>query len=155
MRLFSHILNTRTQFGNKILQEKTQLRFNKIHRISLTEFESINWLHTNKNVHHCINARAIRLVNSSNCPFYLMKSLSSPGTVQKTLEILKRTLRRTNTERKLIVHWSLFGWFFDDKLTIHFGRVKTKSIHFPRKRRTKSIRELNIRHREINMKQQA
>ena len=81
--------------------------------------------------------------------------MSSARTVQKTLEILKRTLRRSNTERKLIVHWSLFGWFFDDKLTIHFGRVKTKSILFPRKRRAKNIRELNIRHREMNMKQQA
>ena len=73
MRSFSHILNTRTQLGDKVLQEKTQLRFNEIHRIPLTEFESINWLHTNKNVHHCINARTIRLVNSSNYPFYLNK----------------------------------------------------------------------------------
>ena len=46
-------------------------------------------------------------------------------------------------------------WFADNKLSIHFGDDKTKSILFASKRGTKNIRELNIRYKEINIKQQA
>ena len=46
-------------------------------------------------------------------------------------------------------------WFADNKLSIHFGDDKTKSILFASKRDTKNIRELNIRCKKINIKQQA
>ena len=46
-------------------------------------------------------------------------------------------------------------WFADNKLSIYFGDDKTKSILFASKRGTKNIRELNIRYKEINIKQQA
>ena len=46
-------------------------------------------------------------------------------------------------------------WFADNKLSINFGDDKTKSILFASKRGTKNIRELNIRYKEINIKQQA
>ena len=45
--------------------------------------------------------------------------------------------------------------FLDNKLSIHFGDDKAKSILFASKRRAKNIRKLNIRYREINIKQQA
>ena len=43
--------------------------------------------------------------------------------------------------------------FFDNKLRIHFGKDKTKSILFASKRRTKNIRQLNIKYKDINIKQ--
>ena len=45
--------------------------------------------------------------------------------------------------------------FINNKLCIHFGDDKTKSIVFVIKRRAKNIRKLNIRYKEINTKQQA
>ena len=47
------------------------------------------------------------------------------------------------------------GWFVDNKLSVPFGDDKNKSILFVRKRKTKNIRKLNIRCKEINIKQQA
>ena len=40
-------------------------------------------------------------------------------------------------------------------LSIHFGGDKTKSILFASRRRAKDICKLNIRYKEINIKQQA
>ena len=40
-------------------------------------------------------------------------------------------------------------------LSIHFGDDKTKSILFASRRRDKDICKLNIRYKEINIKQQA
>ena len=45
--------------------------------------------------------------------------------------------------------------FVNNKLCIHFGDDKTKSIVFVSKRRAKNICKLNIRYKEINIKQQA
>ena len=36
-------------------------------------------------------------------------------------------------------------WFVDNKLSIHFGEDKKKSILFASKRRAKNIRQLNIK----------
>ena len=44
-------------------------------------------------------------------------------------------------------------WFVDNKLSIHFGEDKTKSILFASKRRSKNVRQLNIRYNHINIKQ--
>ena len=46
-------------------------------------------------------------------------------------------------------------WFVDTKSSIHFGDDKTKSIPFASKQRAKNIRKLNIRYKEVNIKQQA
>ena len=43
--------------------------------------------------------------------------------------------------------------FLDNKLSIHFGKDKTKSILFACKRRAKNIRQLNIKYKDINIKQ--
>ena len=44
-------------------------------------------------------------------------------------------------------------WFVDNKLSIHFGEDKTKSILFASKRRANNIRQLNVKYKDINIKQ--
>ena len=46
-----------------------------------------------------------------------------------------------------------FDWFVDNKLSIHFGEDKTKSIVFGTNRKIKNIRELDIRRGDIKIKQ--
>ena len=48
---------------------------------------------------------------------------------------------------------NLYDWFVDNKLSIHFGEDKTKFILFASKRRAKNIRQLNIKYKDINIKQ--
>ena len=48
---------------------------------------------------------------------------------------------------------NLCDWFLDNKLSIHFGEDKTKSILFASKRRAKNIRQLDIKYNDINIKQ--
>ena len=48
---------------------------------------------------------------------------------------------------------NLCDWFVDNKLSIHFGEDKTKSILFASKRRAKNICQLNIKYKNINIKQ--
>ena len=48
---------------------------------------------------------------------------------------------------------SICDWFVDNKLSIHFGEDKTKSIIFGSTRKLKSLRELDIRHEDIKIKQ--
>ena len=40
----------------------------------------------------------------------------------------------------------MFDWFVDNKLSIHFGEDKTKSILFASKHKIKSARKLNIKY---------
>ena len=47
---------------------------------------------------------------------------------------------------------NLCDWFVDNKLSIHFGEDKTKSIFFASKWRAKNIRQLNIKYIHINIK---
>jgi len=48
---------------------------------------------------------------------------------------------------------SLCDWFVENKLSIHFGEDKTKSIIFGSNKRLKNLDELDIRHGEIKIKQ--
>ena len=48
----------------------------------------------------------------------------------------------------------LCDWFVDNKLSIHFGEDKTKSIVFGTNRKMKNIRELEIKHGDMKIKQQ-
>ena len=48
---------------------------------------------------------------------------------------------------------NLCNRFVDNKLIIHFGEDKTKSILFASKRTAKNIRQLNIKYKDINIKQ--
>ena len=45
---------------------------------------------------------------------------------------------------------SICDWFVDNKLSIHFGDDKAKSIFFVSNRRAKNICKLNIRYKKIN-----
>ena len=47
---------------------------------------------------------------------------------------------------------NLCNWFVDNKLSIHFGEDKTKSVLFASKRRAKNIRQLYIKYKDINIK---
>ena len=44
-------------------------------------------------------------------------------------------------------------WFVDNKLSINFGEDKTKSIFFASPRKIKSIKKLNIKYQDIEIKQ--
>ena len=48
---------------------------------------------------------------------------------------------------------NICDWFVDNKLSIHFGDDKTKSILFGSKRKLKKIKTLNIRYQGIDIKQ--
>ena len=48
---------------------------------------------------------------------------------------------------------TLFDWFLDNKLNLHFDEDKTKSILFSPKHRLKSIGQIDIFHKDIKIKQ--
>ena len=48
---------------------------------------------------------------------------------------------------------SLCEWFVDNKLSIHFGEDKTKSILFTSKNKLKKVGNLSIHHGDIQIKQ--
>ena len=50
---------------------------------------------------------------------------------------------------------NICDWFVNNKLSIHFGDDRTKLILFASTRRAENIPKLNIRYKEINIKQQA
>ena len=48
---------------------------------------------------------------------------------------------------------NICDWFVDNKVNMHFGEDKTKSILFASKRISKNVRQMNIRYNHINIKQ--
>ena len=48
---------------------------------------------------------------------------------------------------------SLCDWFVENKLSIHFGEDKTKSIVFGSNKKLKNLSELDIRHGDVKIKQ--
>ena len=48
---------------------------------------------------------------------------------------------------------SLCEWYIDNKLSVHFGEEKTKSILFGTKRQLKDQRDLNLKYGDIEIKQ--
>ena len=48
---------------------------------------------------------------------------------------------------------SLCNWFIDNKLSVHFGEEKTKSILFGTKLQLKNQRDLDLRYGDIEIKQ--
>ena len=48
---------------------------------------------------------------------------------------------------------NICDWFVDNKLSIHFGEDKTKSILFASKFKNKNIKKLNIKYGDIQIKQ--
>ena len=47
---------------------------------------------------------------------------------------------------------NICNWFADNKLSIHFGEDKTKSILFASQRKIKNIKKRNIRYQDIEIK---
>ena len=47
---------------------------------------------------------------------------------------------------------NICNWFVDNKLSIHFGEDKTKSILFASQRKIKNIKKRNIRYQDIEIK---
>ena len=59
-----------------------------------------------------------------------------------------------NNENNLNMNFNLLcDWFVDNKLSIHLGEDKTKSILFGTKRKLKGLRELDIRYGDVKIKQ--
>ena len=57
-------------------------------------------------------------------------------------------------KKQLNVDFSnICDWFVDNKLSIHFGEDKTKSILFASKFKKKNIKKLNIKYGDIQIKQ--
>ena len=60
----------------------------------------------------------------------------------------------TEIKKQLTKDFSnICDWFVDNKLSIHFGEDKTKSILFSSKRNLKLVEDLDIRYKEIKIKQ--
>ena len=60
----------------------------------------------------------------------------------------------TETESALNKNLSMLcDWFVDNKLTIHFGEDKTKSILFGSKHKIKKSKPLNIQYNDTKIKQ--
>ena len=47
---------------------------------------------------------------------------------------------------------NIVDWFVDSKVSINFGVDKTKLILFSRKRRSKNVHQVNIKHKHVNIK---
>ena len=59
----------------------------------------------------------------------------------------------TEIKKQLTKDFSnICDWFVDNKLSIHFGEDKTKSILFSSKRNLKLVEELDIRYKDIKIK---
>ena len=59
----------------------------------------------------------------------------------------------TEIEKHLNNHFSnLFEWFLDNKLSIHFGEDKTKSILFGPKHKLRKVGKLNVTYHGIDVK---
>jgi hypothetical protein len=64
------------------------------------------------------------------------------------------TDKNRTIEEKLTRNFnSLCDWFIENKLSIHFGKDKTKCIVFGTKARLKTLDELDIRRGDIKIKQ--
>ena len=51
-------------------------------------------------------------------------------------------------EKRLNKDFQNLEWFVDNKLSIHFGDDKTKSLLFTSKRKARNIRQLNIKYKD-------
>ena len=83
--------------------------------------------------------------NSVDCDLLLYADdscLVFTGTDVKTIE--------ANLNRNFN---SLCDWFVENKLSIHFGEDKTKSIIFGSQKKLKNLDALDIKRGEINIKQ--
>ena len=82
---------------------------------------------------------------SVECDLFLYADDSCLVFQHKDLNIIEKQLNKDFA--------NLCDWFVDNKLSIHFGEDKTKSILFASKRKIKSIEKLKIVYNDIEIKQ--
>ena len=80
-----------------------------------------------------------------SCDLFLYADDSCLVYQDKDIKVIER---RLNTDFS-----NLCDWFVDNKLSIHFGQDKTKSILFSSKNKIKNLEPLNISYQNINIKQ--
>ena len=80
-----------------------------------------------------------------SCDLFLYADDSCLVYQDKDIKVIER---RLNTDFS-----NLCDWFVDNKLSIHFGQDKTKSIIFSSKNKIKNLEPLNISYQNINIKQ--
>ena len=85
------------------------------------------------------------MVQAVKCDLYLYADDSCLVCRGKDINAIEDTLNRNFN--------SLCDWFIDNRLSIHFGEDKTKSIIFGSKRRLKDTHTLAIRRGDIEIKQ--
>ena len=83
---------------------------------------------------------------SVDCDLLLYADDTCLGFTDKNVKTIEDNLNRNFN--------SLCDWFVENKLSIHFGDDKTKSIVFRSKRRLKKLDNLDIRRGEIKISQQ-
>ena len=85
------------------------------------------------------------MAQSVQCDLYLYADDSCLVYTSKDVCKIQETLNKNFN--------SLCDWFVENKLSIHFGEDKTKSILFGTKHRLKNVNKLNIQRNEIKIKQ--
>ena len=83
---------------------------------------------------------------SVDCDLFLYADDTCVGVTGKYIKTIENNLNRNFN--------SLCDWFVENRLSIHFGEDKTKSIVFGSKRRLKNINKLAIRRGNIKISQQ-
>ena len=82
---------------------------------------------------------------SVDCDLYLYADDSCLVFQHKNVKEIEKQLNKDFS--------SLYDWFLDNKLSIHFGEEKTKSIIFANKRKVKKLERLDITYKDIKIKQ--
>ena len=82
---------------------------------------------------------------SVECGLFLYADDSCLVFQHKELSVIEEHLNRDFA--------NICDWFVDNKLSIHFGQDKTKSILFTTKNKNKSVGNLIIKYNNINIKQ--
>ena len=85
------------------------------------------------------------MAQSVQCDLYLYADDSCLVYTSKDVCKIQETLNKNFN--------SLCDWFVENKLSIHFGEDKTKSILFGTKRRLKNVNKLKIQRNDIMIKQ--
>ena len=85
------------------------------------------------------------MVQAVNC--YRLLYADDTGLIcqHKDINIIEHQLNRN--------FWNICDWFVDNKLSIHFGEDKTKSILFAPLNKCKKLRKLNISYGSLKTKQ--
>ena len=85
------------------------------------------------------------MVQTVNCDLLLYVDDTGLNFQHKGINIIEQQLNRNFS--------NICDWFVDNKLSIHFGEDKTKSILFAPLNKCKKLRKLNISYGSLKIKQ--